>query len=241
MTTNRGRCPPAPPAGFKSALDTSAMDAEKEPWVRLFWNDQDPLEFKISPRGNRFDPLGSPWEKTRVLYAGTSLETAIAETVLRWHSMLVPGKRVTVSEAGQLRDRRVARFKPIRKLNLIDATGLGMSAVEKAVTEVIALPEHTQWQTPPKPVADDIFQCHADEYLQTQEWGGWFRSQHPDADGLTWVSRQFNMSQCLVLFEDRCGKDLRLIGKPVPLSKVGSSERQVLDHMFQRLGWGIEP
>jgi hypothetical protein len=69
----------------------------------------------------------------------------------------------------------------------------------------------------PKPIADDIFQCGAEEYPQTQRWAGWFRSQASRADGIVWVSHQYNLGQCLALFADRCGRRLKLDGKVVPL------------------------
>jgi len=136
----------------------------------------------------------------------------------------------------------VARFVPTRELTLIDASGLRLAAFEEIVTAVLERPENREWKDRPKPIADDIFQCGAEEYHETQRWAGWFRSQAPSADGVVWVSRQYNLGQCLVLFADRCGRRLKLDGKVVPLyGRPSSAERQVVDRMLGELGWGLEP
>jgi hypothetical protein len=70
-----------------------------------------------------------------------------------------------------------------------------------------------------------------------QAWGAWFRSQSPDADGIQWVSRQFNRGQCIVLFNDRCGSDLEQVGDSVDLLAPGRMEEQTLDRLLAQIGW----
>jgi hypothetical protein len=210
--------------------------------VRVHWDGQDPLSFGTPAAANRFHPLPPPWDTTRVFYAGNSLEIGIAEAVPRWHGQIEPGESITLSEAGDLRERRVARVKTTRTLTLIDATGLGLARIEAVVCDVMKRPEHAALAASGgKFLADDIFQCGEDEYALTREWGAWFRTQCPDADGLVWVSRQFNMGRCLALFDDRCGTELELIGTPTPLYVKGSAERVIADRMIGELGWGVEP
>jgi hypothetical protein len=241
VTTDRGRCPPPPPHTFRTELLTTPIRFNPEPCIRLFREGRDPLQFRPSRYGNRFDPLPAPWATTNVLYSGTSLEAAIAETLLRWKGQLVPGERIILSEAADLQTRRVARFVPNRELTVIDATALGLARIEEVVTAVVNLPEHSPaWSRRSKPIADDIFQCGADEYTLTQQWGAWFRSQHPRADGIIWVSRQFNAGRCIALFDDRCGEDLELASAPVDLYAPGSRERKTVDRMLAQLRWGIE-
>ena len=242
MMTERRRCPPAPPADFSADLPTIQLRANPHAWVRVFWKSRRPLTFAKSRHGNRFDPLAAPWDKTRVLYAGTTLEVAIAEALLRWHGEILPGESVLLSKSGDLQHRGVARFVPTRELTLIDASGLRLAAFEEIVTAVLERSENREWKDRPKPIADDIFQCGAEEYPETQRWASWFRSQAPSADGIVWVSRQYNLGQCLVLFADRCGRRLKLDGKVVPLyGRPSSAERQVVDRMLGELGWGLEP
>lgn len=220
---------------------TTPIRFNPEPCVRIFWEDHDPLAFSRSSIGNRFDPLPYPWESTRVLYVGTSLETAVAEALLRWQGQITPGESLLLSESAQLRPRRVAHIVPKRTLTVIDATGLGLAPIEKAIKTALEHPEYAaRWSACSMPIADDIFQCGADEYSLTQAWGAWFRSQCPDADGLTWVSRQFNVGRCVVLFEDRCGGQLELAEKPRPLYAPGSPERNVVDRMLAQLNWGVQ-
>jgi hypothetical protein len=231
VTADPARCPPAPPAGTDGKLLTVELDLVREPCVRLFHKDRKPLAFWRSPTNNRFDPLPAPWHNTNVLYAGSMLEIAIAETLLRWHGDVMPGQRVDISRGGQIAPRRVARFKAKRKLKIIDASGAGMKRIQEVVAAMPA-------QNPPAR-ADDIFYCDIEEYPQTQAWGAWFRTQEPDADGLRWTSRQFNRGQSLVLFEDRCGDQLKIVGKAVPLNKPRSKERKLVEEMIGDLDWGI--
>lgn len=235
-TIDRGRCPPAPPATISVALSTETLPPDPDDFVRLHWRGNSPLGFSIAKRGNRFDPLGAPYSGTRVLYAGTNLEVAIAETILRWHGQV--GAPVELSNETQLRDRQVARFRPSRELTVINATGLGLNPIQRAVDETIALPEHAPARASRSaPLADDIFQCPPTEYATTQAWGAWFRSQCPDADGIQWISRQFNRGRCLVVFEDRCGTELNQTGSSVDLIAPGSIEEQTLDGLLAQIGW----
>jgi hypothetical protein len=232
VTTSRGRCPDVPVAALPANLITEEVDFSVEPGIRLFWDGAEPLRFGVSKNGNRFDPLPPPWEHTRVLYAGTSLETAIAETVMRWHGNIRPGDPVLIAATSQLVPRRVARFVSKRKLAVVNATGFGMARIEAAVAASNPAPSEL--------LADDIFNCSASCYSETQAWGSWFRTQRPDADGLMWVSRQFNRGRCIVLFEDRCSDQLQLTGPPVPLYDSGSPEKETVDEIFRQIGWGIE-
>ncbi len=200
--------------------------------------DKDAAEFGIRKAGgNRFDPLADPWRTTEVLYAGTSLEVAIAETILRWHGQIADGDPIVLSNA-QLRERRVARIDPLVALDLIEASGLGLATLEQAVTEVVKSAPTSAALDPP-PLADDIFQCGVEDYALTQRWGAWMRTQAPKADGITWVSRQFNRASCVVLFADRCKNVLLQSGASVPLLDGGDNER-VLDELLGQLGWGRE-
>lgn len=238
MTTDRTRCPPAPPPSIDGRLLLADLDPNPEELVRVHWDGKPALNFSISRHGNRFDPLAAPYAGCKVLYAGTTLEVAIAETVLRWRDELKTGARIELSTATKLRGRRVARFRPTRPLRLIDATRVGLDRIQAAVDATVARPQHQPtWATKPVPLADDIFLCRADEYATTQAWGAWFRLKCPDADGLQWASRQFDSGQCIVLFDDRCANDLVQIGDSVDLLEPGSVQEQALDALLAQLEW----
>ena len=116
VTIERRRCPPAPPEEIAAALNVESVDANPDYLVRLHWRAASPLGFRISAGKNRFDPLDRPFETTRVLYGGTTLEVAIAETVLRWHDQMALGARIELSNDTQLRDRQAAYFLSNRPL-----------------------------------------------------------------------------------------------------------------------------
>lgn len=234
------RCPPAPPPpDLRIRLHILDWPAGLH-LTRLHLADKGALEFGVRQKGaNRFDPLGDPWSSTAVLYAGTSLEVAIAETLLRWHGQIRYEDPVILSNA-QLRVRKVASFVPRVGLRLIDGSGLGLAMLELAVARVMEEPQYSsRLATTRVPIADDIFQCGAEDYWHTQRWGAWMRAQCPNADGITWISRQFNRAGCLVLFADRCMNELYEDGESQPLLDGGKNE-EVLDKLLAKLGWGRE-
>lgn len=238
VTIERRRCPPAPPEEIATALNVESIDTNPDLLVRLHWRAASPLGFRISARKNRFDPLDRPFETTRVLYGGTTLEVAIAETVLRWHDQVAPGARIELSNDAQLRDRQVTYFLAKRPLTLIDATGVGLSDIQLAVDQTIARPEHqAEWSARPRPRAEDIFLCSSNDYPVTRAWGAWFRRQRPEADGLQWVPRQFNRGVAFVLFEDRCGGVLGQYGASEDLLEPGSMQEKALDKLLRGLKW----
>ena len=46
------------------------------------------------------------------------------------------------------------------------------------------------------------------DYLATARWAEAIHHQHPDVDGLVWMSRQRDRDHALMLFGDRAGKAL---------------------------------
>ena len=237
--TRSGRCPPAPPASFRASLLTTKILPTHEPLIRIHQRDREPLVFSKSVLGNRFDPLPSPWDATEVLYCGSLIETAVAETVLRWHDQIEPGSQIILPQS-LLTARHVARFVPRRPLTIIDATALGLARIREVVARVLSLPENVERHESADALPEDIFQCGANDYVQTEQWGAWFRTQLPRADGLVWISRQFNLGRCLVLFADRCSEDLQLVEPPKPLYAEGCKERSIVQKMLGQLGWGVE-
>jgi Fic family protein len=82
--TKRAACPPPPPVGQPATLHFHTLKSD-ETLYRVY-RGAEPAQFSITSTNNRFDPLPAPWNATKVLYAGSSKEVAISETVLRWHN-----------------------------------------------------------------------------------------------------------------------------------------------------------
>ena len=49
----------------------------------------------------------------------------------------------------------------------------------------------------------DLIECDASQYAETRTWALALHDQYPNAEGLTWTSRQADPARAFVLFEDR--------------------------------------
>src|SRR5262249_1788574 len=127
-----------------------------------------PAKFTCSERGNRFDPLPPPWAETRVLYAASSPEAALSETVLRWHDRVAPEANVLLSRS-QFEGRQLVGLTWNVPLDILDLTGFGMKALGELVDN--ALPE-------------GIFLSDRASYGLTRQWAAWLRSAYPHAAGI---------------------------------------------------------
>ncbi|WP_404385920.1 RES family NAD+ phosphorylase [Knoellia locipacati] len=129
------------------------------------------------PRTYRFSDFGAPY--VPVLYAGESQETAVAETILR---NAVTGGRITRAEYAR---RALARLTPTRDLRLASLRGPGLAALGVTARYLTDTEPFTQ------------------VYQRTVRWAEKIHTQHPDLDGLIWMSRPRNTEACLLLFGDR--------------------------------------
>ena len=89
-------------------------------------------------------------------------------------------------------------MRPNRDLQLVELYGYGLKRLH--------LHPHELTSTGPT------------EYPSTVAWAKALHAAAPDADGLVWMSHQFNTRRALMLFGDRVAEaDLRA-GSPLPLS-----------------------
>lgn len=187
-------CPPAPKIPTVRPLAVARVTTNPDELWRVAKEGQE-LSFYVSkrPGGNRFDPLPAPDSGVGVLYMATSPDAAMAEALLRWHDDVEAGARVEL-ERSRFESKKIYGVGLKRALNLVDCTGLGVAALQ----QTLAISAPPGWK------AEDIFQCSSLHYASTQQWAQWMRHQVPAADGLLWMSRQFNSEKCIVLFGDRC-------------------------------------
>jgi len=184
------------------------------------------------PGGNRFDPLPAPDTGVGVLYLATSPDAAVAEALLRWHDEVEVGTNIEL-ERSRFENKKIYRMGLTRSLNLVDCTGLGVAILQQTIDA--SAPQG--WR------AEDIFQCSSAHYAQTQQWAGWFRAQEPDADGVQWMSRQFNSEKAIVLFGDRCSAaDLTCDeshAEGLLTDRSSRAYRRVTDQVAA-LGWSVD-
>lgn len=129
----------------------------------------------------RFSPLEVGGVIAPVLYAASTLEVALMETV--WHDAPTPsqGFHLVLKEATE--PRRVGCFKPTGALRLVDLSAVGLRRLGLARCDVID--------------GDPV------DFSVTRQLGAWLYENKPDAQGICWISRQNDEGRAVVLFEPR--------------------------------------
>jgi len=131
----------------------------------------------------RFSPLvRSDGSVVPTMYAGTDLEVALMEVVLR---------EVAVGCAGE------QFMLPNRKKEWRRATQLEITApLQLADLSTVTLRAWGLLRT-------DAIDCDASEYEHTRRLGLWIYENAPAAQGIAWTSRQLDRGQAMVFFGDR--------------------------------------
>jgi len=175
---------------FDDALVDGRLDPAKISMIDL----APPLLWRVYPRrygvdgfnrtqlGNaRFSPLEVAGAIVPTLYAGSTLDVALMETV--WHDAPTPshGFHLVLKDATE--PRRVGSLKPSAALHLVDLTTVGLRRLGLARSDVID--------------SDQV------DYPITRQLSAWLYENKPDAQGICWISRQNDEGRAMVLFEPR--------------------------------------
>jgi hypothetical protein len=168
-------------------------------WYRV--HDLDPetgayaaASFNDSGRGNaRFSPLRTPATDAVVptIYAASTMRGAIMETVL--HDVPVPSAGYVHDIERDLASNLHMSAIGVGALRLVNLTSTGLRAAGL---------KHS-----------DLFDDDKSDYPRTREWALWLWAQYPAAQGLTWMSKQDNQSQAVMLFGDRMTEPFEDLGK----------------------------
>ena len=146
-------------------------------------HDSDSLNPNPSHRyygGGRFDSTED--DRYDFLYAGSSLDVAITETLLRDIPVDDSGSRVVPrSRYSGRRQSAVIAKRLIQVVDLRAAQGLGAVAQDG-------------WLL----AAEPIF------YAQTRHWAHWIRERSKNTDGFVWMSRRQPISEAFLLYSP-CG------------------------------------
>jgi hypothetical protein len=129
--------------------------------------------------GGRFDATDD--DPYPYLYAGTTVDVAVAETLLR---------DLSPDDVG------------IRQLAVPKVAGRRISAIEvTANLELVSLRSGTDLGA----VAQDTWltMCDPRDYAQSRHWAHWIRSHAKSAAGYVWLSRREPGAAAYVLFGDR--------------------------------------
>jgi RES domain len=128
--TKRSACPPPPSPGHSATLHFHTLTPD-ETLYRVY-RGADSAQFRITTGDNRFDPLPSPWNATQVLYAGSTREVAISETVLRWHDRVGDAAKIILARS-QIAGRQLVGIRWDHPVRLLDFTGFGMKPLAQLV------------------------------------------------------------------------------------------------------------
>ena len=170
-----------------------------------------PDQFNPSTKGDaRFSPLSdSSGTVVPTLYAGTTLDCALMETV--FHDVPFRAGFKVLSKASHVDGQVSSAIRSPRPLRLVDLTSIALKKLGIR--------------------RGDLIDTEASEYPITREWAARFYADHSDAEGLLWTSCQDDRAQAVVLFERRL-KGLSFIPVSGPESLLladGSARPQVLD------------
>lgn len=132
------------------------------------------------------------------LYAGTTLDCALMETV--FHDVpFVAGSKM-VSKATHLAGKVYSQLTLNRDLQLIELSPISLRKLGISRKELI--------------------ESDGSEYPETRTWALALHDQFPAAEGLLWTSRQAAPAEAIVLFEDRL--------KTPAIVAIGSSSNLLL-------------
>lgn len=177
-------------------------------------------QFNPGVRGNaRFSPiLDDQGQPVPTLYAGTTMECALMETV--FHD--VP---------------HTAGFKSFSKNKLVGQVHSSVEITQSLqVVDLSSVPLRKLGVT-----RKQLIDTEKDQYPATRQWAEAIHRQCPHVQGLSWVSRQDDSSRAEVLFGDRVTrKALRPLGKSRSLVDDGNNYEAVLD-LADRIGVAIIP
>jgi hypothetical protein len=157
-----------------------------------------PTEFlqatKASVKGRFHFFEGADSVVVPVLYGAESVDAAIAEVLFR----NVPVRGPRFIRMGDLSSLGISLITPKRDLALIELFGHGLRRLE--VT------------------AEQLTSTVTAEYPQTVAWAQRLHGSNRRAEGLVWMSRQFNAAQALLLFGDRVQESALDCSEPQELS-----------------------
>jgi hypothetical protein len=167
-------------------LDVTLVDWGKDRILhRVHASKFEPDQFNPSSTGDaRFSPLvANDGGVVATLYAGTTLDCALMETV--FHDVpYAPGLK-TLSKSSHVIGRVRSTIRSPRDLRLIDLSGIPLRKLGVSRSSLI--------------------DTDASEYRITRQGAFAFHDQNPEVEGLIWTSRQADPERAIVLFGDRLG------------------------------------
>ncbi|CAI07522.1 hypothetical protein ebA2475 [Aromatoleum aromaticum EbN1] len=210
-------CTPAPPDKLHVTLTSLVKD---EVLHRVHQSKYQADQFNPGVQGNaRFSPIHNEYGKPiPTLYGGTTMACALMETV--FHD--VPHTAGFKSfDKGKLVEQVHSTIQIEQELQLVDLASVPLRKL--GVTR------------------KQLIDTEKDQYPTTRKWAEAILRQCPQAQGLSWISRQDDSARAFVLFGDRIPDGaLRRKGNSRNLLDDGDAYDAVLD-LADRIGVNIVP
>jgi hypothetical protein len=150
---------------------------------RVHRDEYAPDVFNLSHAGSaRFSPLVVAGKVIPTLYAGTTLDCALMETV--FHDVPFAAGPKLLSKAKHVVGRSRSTLRLSSNLSLVDLSTISLHKLGITRSELI--------------------DTDASLYPETCSWAAALYQQNPTAQGLKWTSRQDDTATALILFGDRC-------------------------------------
>lgn len=208
---------PAPPATLHATLTELPKGQVLH---RVHQEQYQADQFNPGVRGNaRFSPIqNDQGQPIPTLYGGTTMDCALMETV--FHD--VPHTAGFKSfDKGKLVGQVHSTVKVARPLQVVDLASVPLRKL--GITR------------------KQLIDTEKDQYPATRKWAEALHRQYPDAQGLSWVSRQDDSARAVVLFGDRIpGGALKPQGSSRSLVDDSNAYGAVLD-LADRIGVAIIP
>ena len=178
-----------------------------------------PQAFNDSSQGNaRFSPLRGDGGVIPTLYAASTLEAALMETVL--HDVPFPSQaHIHDLERDLQSDLHASRIEMGESLRLVDLTKIGLQRMGLSVSE--------------------LFETDADDYPRTRDWAQWIHTTVPQAQGLYWMSARQPEGAAMMLFGDRVPEGVLRQGQKLPQHLSAPAVLSCLLSLLERLGCGV--
>lgn len=177
-------------------------------------------QFNPGVRGNaRFSPItdtkGVP---IPTLYAAYTFDAALMESVFHDVSY-APGYKHY--DKNKLNGQVHSKVKASRDLTLVDLSSVALRKLGVQRNQLI--------------------DTEKDQYPKTREWAQTIHGQHPDIQGLSWISRQDDSARAVMLFGDRItAGTLQQVGDSRNLLQDEKAYAELLD-LAERIGADIVP
>jgi hypothetical protein len=170
---------PPPPVPDEADPLVAVWQAER-PIVRVHPASYQPSQFNPGGQSTRFRPFTDADGIVPTMYGASDFDGALSETV--FHDLPHPAVGQVVTHAALYPLVR-SLVLPTRDLQLVQLAGYGLDRLGVTREQLITSPP--------------------EEYEQTARWGEALYHTGKQPDGLLWVSRQYELSNAVMLFGRR--------------------------------------